>query len=78
MLFYCIPNLSFLTSPDKVNGLQGFNFSWTEVLHVQSEKTENSSFNFDIFEVIVNVQENNSIYVLIHVYALMLRFVKSM
>uniref|UniRef100_A0A1I8BIZ1 MANSC domain-containing protein n=1 Tax=Meloidogyne hapla TaxID=6305 RepID=A0A1I8BIZ1_MELHA len=37
MLFYCIPNLSFLTSPDKVNGLQGFNFSWTEVLHVQSD-----------------------------------------
>lgn len=29
--------MSFLTSPDKVNGLQGFNFSWTEVLHVQSD-----------------------------------------
>lgn len=22
---------SFLTSPDKVNGLKGFNFTWTEV-----------------------------------------------
>uniref|UniRef100_A0A914KHY1 CUB domain-containing protein n=1 Tax=Meloidogyne incognita TaxID=6306 RepID=A0A914KHY1_MELIC len=29
--------MSFLTSPDKVNGLQGFNFSWTEVRRVQSD-----------------------------------------
>jgi hypothetical protein len=29
--------ISFLTSPDKVNGLQGFNFSWTEVRMVQGE-----------------------------------------
>ena len=27
--------ISFMTSPEKVNGLQGFNFSWTEVKLVQ-------------------------------------------
>uniref|UniRef100_A0A183BT09 CUB domain-containing protein n=1 Tax=Globodera pallida TaxID=36090 RepID=A0A183BT09_GLOPA len=29
--------LSFLTSPEKVNGLNGFNFSWTEVRRVISD-----------------------------------------
>uniref|UniRef100_A0A914XS65 CUB domain-containing protein n=1 Tax=Plectus sambesii TaxID=2011161 RepID=A0A914XS65_9BILA len=38
-----IMRLSFLTSPDKVNGLKGFNFTWTEVRLVSDEETCTSS-----------------------------------
>jgi len=31
------PSFSFLTAPEKVNGLSGFNFTWTEVRMIESE-----------------------------------------
>jgi len=44
--FYC--KNSFLTSPDKVNGLQGFNFSWTEVRRVQSKEIKNFKVKYKV------------------------------
>ena len=40
--------ISFLTSPDKVNGLEGFNMTWTEVRQVQGGflKGEKFQYNF--------------------------------
>lgn len=32
--------ISFLTSPDKVNGLEGFNMTWTEVRQVKGGQSE--------------------------------------
>ena len=32
-----IPVFSFLTAPDKVNGLKGFNLSWTEVKNLSGK-----------------------------------------
>jgi hypothetical protein len=38
--------ISFLTSPEKVNGLTGFNFTWTEVRLVQQDSECSSEFRY--------------------------------